>query len=169
MSELLTKLGIDWRLLIAQIVNFCILFVILRKFLYRPVLGILEDRRVRITEGLRDAEQAKARLAGVELERKDVLHRAEVERASLLEHAAVEAEELRAQRSVSADGEARAILERAKRDAERTREELLADVRREVGDLLLSVSRKVTAEALTAAEHRKLVDAAIGELDRAVL
>lgn len=166
MAELLDKLGIDWRLFIAQLVNFVILFFALRKLLYRPVIAILDERRARITTGLRDAEQSTARLAGVELERREVLHRAETERAAMLERAAEEAEQLRKERAAAADEEARGIRTRATREAERVRSDLLAEVRREVGDLVLTVSRKVTAGALTEKEHARIVTAATAEFER---
>ena len=48
--ELLHKLGIDWRLLIAQLINFSVLLFVLYKFLYHPILNILEKRRKQIEE-----------------------------------------------------------------------------------------------------------------------
>jgi len=167
MEELLHKLGIDWRLLIAQLVNFVILFFLLRKFLYAPILSILERRRQRIEEGLRDAERATARLSGIELERKQALDAAALERQHILEAAALEAERLREQRIASANAEAAALLARAREEATRTRDELLAEVRREVGDLVLAISRKVTAEKISKSVHAELMDAAVEELKTA--
>lgn len=169
MGELMQKLGIDWRLLIAQLVNFLILFFLLKKFLYRPVLDLLEKRRVRIAEGLQDAERSSVRLAGVELERKQVLDAAALERQRMLETAALEAEQLREHRVQAAGVEAAALILRAKDEASRTRDELLAEVRREVGDLVLSISRKVTAENIPTSTHAALVEAAIEELKTAKL
>lgn len=169
MSELLTKLGIDWRLFIAQLVNFLILFFLLRKLLYSPVLRILSERRERIAKGLTDAEQATARLAGVELERAAVLHRAEVERAAMLERAAAEAETLRKERVAAADVETRAMIDRATREAERVRTELLAEIRDELGALVLTVSKKVTAEHIAPKDHEQLVAEAMRELEHVSL
>lgn len=164
MEELLHKLGVDWRLLIAQLVNFIILFVLLKKLLYRPVLDLLERRRKLIEEGLQSAERSQERLAGIELERKQALEAAALERQHLLEAAAREAEQIREHRLLAAGAEVAGILARAKDEAARTREELFADVRREVGDLVLSISRKVTAERLPKAVHDDLVSAAIEEM-----
>lgn len=166
MEELLEKLGIDWRLLIAQIVNFAILFVILRKFLYRPVLAMLAERGERIAKGLADAEQSSERLRGVELERKDVLHRAEMERQGMLERASADVDALRHTRIAAAEAEAAHVLERARVEAQRERADLLADVRREVGDLLAAVSQRVTASELPAAVHERLIATASEELQR---
>ena len=169
MAELLHKLGIDWRLLIAQLVNFLILFFLLKKLLYKPVLDLLERRRVLIADGLRDAERSKERLAGIEGERKQVIEQAEGERRRVLETAALEAEQLHHQRLQAAANEAATVIVRAKEEAERLRQELLAEVRREVGDLVLRISRKVTKEKLSKAAQAELIAGAIEELTEAKL
>lgn len=169
MGELMQKLGIDWRLLLAQLVNFLILFFLLKKLLYKPVLDLLEQRRRKIAEGMRDADAAKERLVGIELERKQILHQTDAERQRMLEAAAMDVEELRRQRLQAVATEGEGVLTRAREEAERVRGELLAEVRSELGDLVLAISRKTTADALTKEAHGKLVEAAIEELKGAKL
>lgn len=65
MSQLLSQLGIDWRLLIAQAVNFFLLLVILRLFVYKPLIGMMHERRKKIEEGIAKAEEADERLKEV--------------------------------------------------------------------------------------------------------
>jgi len=55
--ELFAKLGIDWRLLIAQLVNFVILFTALTFLLYKPLIAALDKRRAKIAESLANAEK----------------------------------------------------------------------------------------------------------------
>jgi F-type H+-transporting ATPase subunit b len=62
MQELLSQLGIDWQLLLSQAVNFLLLFIVLRIFVYKPLLKILHDRQTRIAEGITKAEEADKRL-----------------------------------------------------------------------------------------------------------
>lgn len=169
MDELLQKLGVDWRLLIAQLANFLILFVLLKKFLYRPVLDMLERRRARVAEGLRDAERSSVRLAGIELERKQVLDAAALERQHILEVAVLEAEQLRERRVRAAEADAASVLARAREDAERTRTELLTEVRREVGDLVVAISKKATTGKLSPEIQNALAEAAVDELRAAKL
>ncbi len=164
MADLLHKLGVDWRLLIAQIVNFAILFFVLRKVLYRPVLKILEERRVRIAKGLADADAAVIRRHEIDLERANVLHTAEAERRSMLEAAATEADAMRKQRIAAVEREVVALRQRGEADAERTMRELLESVRQDVGDLVLSIARKVTTDHLPAAAHDAIIRAAEAEI-----
>jgi F-type H+-transporting ATPase subunit b len=169
MGELLEKLGVDWRLLIAQLVNFLVLFFLLKKFLYKPVLDLLERRQQKIADGMRDADAAKGRLAGIEFERKQILHQTEAERQRMLEAAAMDVEELRRQRLQTVANEAEGVLARAKEEAERVHGELLAEVRQELGDLVLAITRKATTNTLTKDAHDKLVEAAMEELKEAKL
>lgn len=62
MTELIEKLGIDWRLLTSQAVNFLLLLIILRAFAYKPLLKLLKNRREKIEEGVARAEEAESRL-----------------------------------------------------------------------------------------------------------
>ncbi|MBI4142938.1 ATP synthase F0 subunit B [Candidatus Uhrbacteria bacterium] len=164
MEDLLHKLGVDWRLLIAQIVNFAILFFVLRKVLYRPVLAMLRERRERIAKGLADAEAAAIRRREIDIERANVLHSAEAERRSMLEAAAAEADAMRKQRVAAVELEVVAIRQRGEADAVRTRAELLESVRHDVGDLVLSIARKVTTDRLPATTHDAIIRAAEAEI-----
>jgi F-type H+-transporting ATPase subunit b len=62
MSELLHQLGINWKLLAAQAVNFGLLLIILRLTVYKPLLTILRERRERIEQGVKDAAEARHEL-----------------------------------------------------------------------------------------------------------
>ncbi|PIR50188.1 F0F1 ATP synthase subunit B, partial [Candidatus Peregrinibacteria bacterium CG10_big_fil_rev_8_21_14_0_10_54_7] len=55
--ELLTKLGINWQLLLAQIVNFAIVVGVLSFFLYKPLLNLIDTRRERIRKAMEDAQR----------------------------------------------------------------------------------------------------------------
>src|SRR5487761_1997723 len=68
MAQLLSAFGIDWRLLIAQAVNFAIVLVALWYFLYTPVLAMLSKRQEVVTKGVADAERAGKKLAGADSE-----------------------------------------------------------------------------------------------------
>jgi len=65
-ASITAQLGIDWKLLLSQAVNFLLLLVILRLFVYKPILNILKKRREKIEEGLAKAEEADVRLKEVD-------------------------------------------------------------------------------------------------------
>lgn len=107
MSELFAAFGLDWRLLVINLVNFGVLLAVLWYFLYTPVLKLLEDRRQKIAKGLEDAEAAgRAR------------QEIEGERAATLAKAAGEADEALARARAAASARERELVEEAGRRAD---------------------------------------------------
>ena len=73
MSQVLSVFGIDWRLLLINAANFGLVLLALWYFLYAPVLKMLEERRKKVSDGVRDAESAKRELDKIENSRAAVL------------------------------------------------------------------------------------------------
>ncbi|MBI2888906.1 MAG: hypothetical protein HYY10_03205 [Candidatus Liptonbacteria bacterium] len=87
MNELLSQLGIDWKLLLSQAVNFGLLLAILSFFLYKPLLRILKERAQKIREGLTKAEEADAHLKEAQTLKNEKLREAEIEALAMLAQA----------------------------------------------------------------------------------
>jgi len=79
MEQLITTFGIDWKVLIVQIVNFSILLILLRYFLYRPFVNLIESRRAQIIKGVADAERADVALRDADAKKTDILAHASLE------------------------------------------------------------------------------------------
>ena len=93
MSDLIHKLGIDWKLLSSQAVNFLILLFVLRKFAYKPLLKILEKRRGGIEEGLAKATEADRRLKEANEAKKEKIKEGERESLEMLRRTEEQARE----------------------------------------------------------------------------
>ncbi len=65
-ANLFAQLGIDWKLLLSQVVNFAILLAVLTQFVYKPLLKVIKKRNERIKEGLEKANEADIRLKEVD-------------------------------------------------------------------------------------------------------
>lgn len=94
MQQLLGQLGINVPLLLSQAVNFILLLIVLRVFVYKPLLKILHDRRARIEEGLVKAEEAERRLHEVDDIAKGKIKHAEAEAVGILKRTEADAKEL---------------------------------------------------------------------------
>lgn len=125
--DILTKLGINWQLLIAQIVNFAIIAGVLTYFVYRPVLNLLDARRERIRKAMEDVER-------IENQKKDM-------------------EELRTKRLTEADQEAGTLLEEAKKQGEQTRDDIIAAAKREADEMIAKGRQLIAAERRQAYEE----------------
>jgi F-type H+-transporting ATPase subunit b len=97
MQELLTQLGIDWRLLLSQAANFLILLIVLRLFAYKPLLKLLKERRRKIEEGVQKAEEANLRLEEANISAKARIKKAEEEAMNILRQTEARAKQLEAE------------------------------------------------------------------------
>jgi len=137
---------IDGWTLALQAINFAILVWLLQRFLYKPVLRILDTRRAEVEKQYADAsaaeEDAQARLAEIETQRKGI----EAERQAALQAAAAQANEAAAQRRARAEAEADALLADARTKIAGERTQALAEARHIALDLGVDVARRLLAE-----------------------
>jgi len=142
LGEVLGQLGISGPLLLSQIVNFVILMVLLRLFLYQPVLNMLEKRKERIAQSLKDVERSSS--AAVE---------AEKERAKIMDEARREAQEVRAQSARDAERIAQEIRSRAEQEATDIRMKGQADAEAQVQSVLADAKKQIADLAIAATEQ----------------
>lgn len=124
MSELFSQLGIDWKLLLSQGVNFLILLAVLTFVLWRPLLKVLEERRKKIELGLKIGEEAEKRLAQIDKQKAESLARAEEEALLIMKKSEIEAKENSqkmiadgAKKAAQLQSEAQEIIERKREEA----------------------------------------------------
>ena len=86
-TEIFTNFGVTWPKFIAQVILFLIVYWVLNKYAFGPVLKMLDERRRRIEEGQHNAEKIKKQLAEAELRYQEVLRKANEEATKLLEEA----------------------------------------------------------------------------------
>lgn len=92
--ELISNFGLNPVLLGAQVVNFLIVFFVLKKFLYKPILEVLNKRQVTIKDGLIAAEEARIKLEKVVVEEKNILRQAQLQSKKIIEDAKLESSEI---------------------------------------------------------------------------
>lgn len=162
MTELLSKLGIDWKLLIAQIVNFLILLFILYKFAYGPIVAMLEKRQKKIEQGLKDAEAARRNLEKSEEKQKEILKKARADFKVIVEKAHTQAEKSKSEIAAEAKAQAERILADAKVQIGREKEKTIREIKSEIGGLVIAAAEKVIGERLDEDKDKKLIERAIG-------
>jgi len=78
-NELLSQLGINWKLFLSQAVNFFILLIVLTFFVYKPLIRVIKQRNAKIKKGLDKAEEADVRLKEIDVIGKERIKQAEQE------------------------------------------------------------------------------------------
>lgn len=155
--EALANLGIDWKLLLAQAVNFLVLLFILRRYAYRPMLEFLEKRSDRIEQGLKDAEAAQAKLAQMEEQEKKTLLAARDEARAIVDAAEASAKKRDALRLAETEMKTRQFLEDARAKIEDEKRKILAEARQEIAVVVALSVEKVLKEKVDAAKDRELI------------
>ncbi len=155
--EILAKLGIDWKLLIAQAVNFLILLWVLKRYAYKPILKALETRTKKIEQGLKDAEASQTKLQGVIEEEKKILTAAREEARSIL----VEAEGSAKKRDAMMLNETKQKIDRMITEADthlaERQSKLLREAKEELADVVFMATKKVLGEKVDAKLDAELV------------
>ena len=157
------KLGINLPLLISFIISFVILFALLRLFLYKPVMKMLDERSKRIKESMERAEATREEYAHAEEEVKKLISKAREEGQVLVSQAALVGERLKEEAKEGARKEAQAIVDRTRAELEEERDRIIDHLRREFVDISISAAEKVIKETLDRERHRRLIEETLEE------
>tara|TARA_Y100000996_G_scaffold415475_1_gene410427 strand:+ start:966 stop:1472 length:507 start_codon:yes stop_codon:yes gene_type:complete len=156
-------LGINLPGLITQIVSFIILFVILSKLLYKPLVGMLDQRAEKIKEGLEASERARDDASKAEEAIAKQLDEARLEGQKLISQARETAEKFRKDEMESATSDIENRKLKAEKDIQRERDAAIEDLRKEFADLVITAAEKVVTNSLDEKEHSKLIENVLEE------
>ena len=159
------KLGIEPKLLIAQIVNFLIIVFVLTKLLYKPILSMLAKRKKEIEEGLKLTEKMRLEEEKFEQKKQKMLETTRGEAQQILEEARKQAKEEEKEIIAGAHKESEAIIEKGKAEAERARSEMEKGVKKSAIDLAAAMTKRLLTGVLTNEEKHKLISKHIKELE----
>jgi F-type H+-transporting ATPase subunit b len=154
----LARLGFNAPLLIAQIVNFIVLLVVLRLFVYKAVLKMLDERSKKIDESMKQTEAIKEQLAHTEEESKKAINAASKEGQEIVARAARTGEDVRKQAVEEAKKDAEGVLIRARSEIQQERDEAIGELRKEFADLTILAAEKVIDKSLDKEAHHKLIE-----------
>jgi len=158
--DALTSLGIDFKLLIAQIVNFGILLFVLTKFLYKPLVKLLDERKQKIAQGLDDSQKAEEKLAEADSTSKRQISEAVTQANLIIEKAKKEAELEAGQILDKAKIKATDIVKKATEASKRQEEDVMKNVRIRIAGLIGAAFEKIAEEKADSSS----IDKAIKEL-----
>ncbi|MBI4188275.1 MAG: F0F1 ATP synthase subunit B [Chloroflexi bacterium] len=161
--EGLAKLGINLPTLIAQIVNFGILFGLLYLFAYKPILKMLDERSKKVEDSMKQADYIKEQVAHAEEEAKKRIEAAGKEGHEIVAEAVRTGEEVRQRAQQEAKGEGEALIARARVEIQHERDDAIDELRKEFADLTILAAEKVISRSLDKEAHRQLIDKVLSE------
>jgi F-type H+-transporting ATPase subunit b len=157
------SLGINLPLLVVFIINFIVLFVLLRIFLYKPVLKMLDERSKRTKEGMELAEATKKEYEQAKTEVQKQIEKGRQEAQAMIAQALQTGERLKEESRQEATKQAQGIIDRTRAELEAERDKIVEDLRREFVNISISAAEKVIKETLDKEKHRKLIEETLQE------
>ncbi|MFC1637972.1 F0F1 ATP synthase subunit B [Patescibacteria group bacterium] len=159
--ELINALGLNVKILLAQLINFSVLLFVLYKFAYNPILKMLDERNDKIEKGIKDAESATDKLVEIEKKEKKVLSDARKEAQKIISSAEDMAKKNKEDIMEDAKKQSQDILEKAKRTIEQEKSQMMAEVKKEVIELVGVATEKVVGEKIDEDKDKEIIESVI--------
>ena len=160
-TEIFSNFGVTWSKFIAQIILFLIVYWVLNKYAFGPVLKMLAERRRRIEEGQHNAEKIKKQLAEAELRYQEVLRKANDEATKLLDEARATSDAISQKQMQQAIKDAEGIIAKAQDTIVQERNKMVAEVKKEMVDLVVKTTSKVVGKVITPEDQQRLSEETI--------
>ena len=156
LTQIFSTFGVTWPKFIAQVILFVIVYLILKKFAFGPVVAMFEERRRRIEEGQVNAEKIKRHLAESELRCQEILRKANADAQRIIEEGRESSEAHTQKATQQAIKDAESIIARAHESVVLDRAKMVAEVKKEMVHLVVDTTAKVVGKILTAQDQERL-------------
>ncbi|MDP3771938.1 MAG: F0F1 ATP synthase subunit B [bacterium] len=164
MAELLKNFGVEWKVLLAQAVNFFILFFLLKKFAYRPILDMLRRRKSEIERGLAMRDEAAENLAKTKVMEEEAAERANKNALAVVSDAEETARRRKDEIATEAVKKSEQIVEEARRIIREERGKMAEEVERDAEALVYAGLTRVLGVLPPEIRDRELIREALREL-----
>ena len=143
MEELISTFHIDWKLMIAQIVNFSIVFALLYWLAAKPLSKLMSDRTKEITDGLDNAKKAETEVKNANLKKDEIVREAKVSAKKIISISQADGKEMIKEAKDKATLEKEEIIKQARLDAEKEKKNSDEQVRVEASKLVAEGVKKI--------------------------
>jgi F-type H+-transporting ATPase subunit b len=143
MNDILHALGIQWSALIAQAINFVILLFLLSRFVYKPVLGVIDRRRTEVAESMEKAKEIDRQKEIIDEQRTVILRKADEEAGQLLSRAKAEADALHADIEKAAKAQAAQIVTKGMEQLENERAHMVREIQDKLAHAIVKSAENI--------------------------
>jgi len=157
MDSLISTFHLDVKLLIAQVINFAIVFAVLYYFALKPLFKAMAERTAKVEKSLEDAQKIEERLNQAEDEYKEIVKKAKQEAAGVMEKTSKEAEARREELIARTKEEIGVIINTEKEKIHADKARTLKEIKAEVADLVALSLEKILEKKLTGKDDAELI------------
>ena len=162
--EIFKDFGVEPVLLLAQIVNFVILLYLLKRFLYQPILKVLEERKNKIAASLKQAEEIQKRFEESTTKQAEILDQARKESSALIQTAKEEAKILSDQMQSEAKKSIEETVKRTQQSLELENQKMISEARNQIVEMVATATEKVVGKTLKNSDKERLIQKAIKDI-----
>lgn len=156
--EILGKIGFDWRMALANLINFLIIFWLLKKFAFGAIKKNLDQRQNKIEEGLENAEKAKTDLLMADEAYKKRIDEAKQNANLIIAKAENAAKETINQASIDAEQRAEKLINDAKTIILKEKEKIKAEIKKETVEVAIAMVEKILSEKIDVDKDKKIIE-----------
>lgn len=166
MEGLISTFHIDAKLLIAQVINFGIVFAVLYFFALKPISKLMAERSEKIALGLKNADENEIKLKQTQDEYDAALRKAKIEAQDIFAKARIEAETKRQEMIKVAEIDVTKLIESGKVELVRQRDQMLSEAKTEIVSMVSEALKKTLGAEISVAIDRKVIEKDIQELSK---
>ncbi|MEI7451666.1 MAG: F0F1 ATP synthase subunit B [Candidatus Falkowbacteria bacterium] len=157
MESIISTFHIDWKLLIAQAVNFAIIFFVLYRFAFKPIAKVMQERTETIEKSLQEAKDIEAKLSATEIERGEIIANAKKDALAIMENANKTAEDNRQKLVEKTKDEIAKIIKREKEGIEADKVAMMKELKQDLAELVILATEKVINEKMSDVKDKSLI------------
>ncbi len=166
--EILDQFGIQPVLLIAQMVNFLIILFVLNKFFYKPIVKMLDARKSKIEESLKNADLISEKLQKTEEKTAEIMEKARTQAQEIISQAKTESQRIYEEAAKESRETGEQILARTRLEIIKEKEAMKQEIEKDTMILISSVVQKVLGKTLKPNEKQNLTQNALNEMRKQV-
>lgn len=156
--EILGKVGFDWQVAIANLVNFLIVFWLIKKFFFKPIKKTIKERQEVIDKGLEDAKRAESALMSAETQKEQIVKEAHKDSAKITEEANKKGQNIISDAKKSGQEEAEKIKADALKNIEKNKLDIEKKLQKDYVNLVLDGVEKVAVGQIDKSKSEKFAE-----------
>lgn len=164
--EIFEIFGLNWILILAQIVNFLVILYILKRFLYKPLFNVLEKRQQLAKEAVEKADESSKVLEKAQAEEKEVIKKAQTTAAQIITDAKEQSAEMLKKAEENAQKQTDKMIADAKSQIAQETQQAQAHLNNYVAKLSVELLKKSLANVFTEKEQAEIVERAVKEMQK---
>lgn len=165
MLETLGKIGFDWPVAVANLINFIIIFFILKRFAFKPIHKIVNERQKKIEEGIENALKAEANLLAAAKNKEQKIEEAKIEANQIIAIAQKKSDRILDETQTKATKLKEKIILDGEQAVEESKKKIKKEVEKEMSTLIINGIEKVLQENLTEETQKGYIKKSLGDFN----